>query len=121
MPYVSDRKIPLLCQEPDTFGRITVTMEDYSKWYGVILLHPDGRVENVDGDLLNTLEREFRHPVRGDHNFHPQLLNKIAEHYKGVVDWRAFEMACGRWVLEIDESLVGGIEVDSLYFHSPRG
>lgn len=101
MIYVSSRNIPLLAQER---GKVPiVTMENYGKWYGVDIIHPDGRVEGVDPDLLSDLERESGTCLMGDHNYHPQLLERVAVHYKGKVDWRAAQMAGGRWTYEIED------------------
>lgn len=72
------------------------------KWYGIQVLHPSGKVESVDCDMLSDIEREFpAHPLRGDHNFHPFLLKQVAKRLGGTVDWRAHEMTAGRWLNEI--------------------
>lgn len=100
MTYVSYRGIPLLCQ--DRGKTPIVTMENYVKWYGVQILQPNGVVETVDCDIMSDIEREFpKYPLRGDHNFHPFLLKRIAERIGGTVCWRAHEMTAGRWLHEI--------------------
>ena len=106
--YHSDRNIPLLCQERDSFGRPIVTMENYCKWYGVQVLHPDGRVENVPHDDLSAIADRLGACLMGDHNFHPRLLNEYAKQIGGIADWRAIEMTGGRWVSEqMDGNLPG--------------
>lgn len=98
--HVSDRGIPLLCQSPSSFGKPIVTMENYCKWYGIIILHPDGRVENADPGDLDEICTRVGHHLMGDHNFHPRLLSELAKQIGGTADWRAMEMAGGRWVSE---------------------
>lgn len=106
--YVSERDILLFCQEPNTYGKPTVTMEDYMKWYGVHILHSDGRVESVSPDLLSEIDDKLGGGLMGDHNYHPHLLRGIAKHIGGVVDYRAEEAVTGRWVNEILDGKMGG-------------
>jgi hypothetical protein len=107
--YVSQRGIPLLCQSPSTFGKPIVTMENYCKWYGVQVLHPDGRVEGADHDDLSRIADRLGHCLMGDHNYHPRLLNEYAKQIGGTADWRAIEMAGGRWVSEILDGDLPGL------------
>lgn len=111
--YLSYRGIPLLCQEPSTFGKPIVTMENYCKWYSVEILYPDGRVESADPGLLDDIERRVGSCLMGDHNFHPRLLNELAQEIDGEADYRAIEMAGGRWVNEqMDGELEGFANFD---------
>lgn len=98
--YLSSRGIPLLCQTPSSFGKPIVTMENYCKWYGVYILHPDGRVESADHDLLSEICDEVNYCLMGDHNYHPRLLNELAKKIGGTADYRAIEATGGRWVSE---------------------
>jgi hypothetical protein len=105
MTYVSPRGIPLLTQQVSSFP--IVTLEDYVKWYGADILWPDGRVENVNVDWYCEIVREYpKYPLMGDHNYHPFLLEKIAERIGGQVCWKAREMATGRWINEIRDGEV---------------
>lgn len=114
--YLSDRGIPLLCQSPSTFDKPIVTMENYCKWYGVQILFPDGRVENVDPGVYDEICDRLNACLVGDHNYHPRLLNEIAKLIGGVADDRAIEMTAGRWVCEqLDGKLPGMPNVDIPY------
>lgn len=114
--YVSDRGIPLLCQEPSTFGKPIVTLENYEKWYGLYILHPNGRVEGADPGALGLIDHRLGGCLFGDHNFHPRLINEFANDIGGTADWRAVEMAGGRWVSEqLDGSLPGMPNFDIPY------
>ena len=106
--YRSERGMPSLCQSPSEFGKPIVTLENYCKWYGVYILHPDGRVEGVDPGLLNELAEKVGHCLMGDHNYHPRLLNELAKHISGQADHRAVEVAAGRWWYEILDGRIEG-------------
>lgn len=106
--YRSYRGMLLLCQSPSTFGKPIVTMENYVKWYGIQILHPDGRVESADPGLLNELADRCDGTVMGDHNYHPRLLNELAKEIGGEVCWRSLEMTAGRWVAEIMDGEMEG-------------
>lgn len=99
MQFQSSRKIPLICQ---TVGAVPIiTMENWPKWYGVEILHPDGKVEDVDPDLLDELCGNLG--LMGDHNYHPKLLEMVANNLGGVVDQVSLCVAAGRWKVEIDD------------------
>ncbi|MFO5701771.1 hypothetical protein ACLBSN_31875, partial [Klebsiella pneumoniae] len=68
---------------------------------GLNIVYPDGRVEWVDTDLLAEIERESKFSVMGDHNYHPILLDKVAEKIGGVACEVARELMTGRRVLEV--------------------
>lgn len=108
--YTSDRGLPLLCQTPEERG-IVVTLENYSKWYNIQLLHPDGRVEKLSYNNplvdINAIEERVGTNLHIDHCFHPRLLEEIAKELGGFADWRAVEMAGGRWVNEMMEGMLG--------------
>ncbi len=106
-PYLSERNIPLFTQEVDAFKRPIVTMENYCKWYGVYILHPDGSVEGVDPGLMADIQSQDNGCLFGDHNYHPRLLNKLAKRINGAVDSIALEVVTGRWVAEIMDGDLG--------------
>lgn len=99
--YLSERGIPLLCQSPSSFGKPIVTLENYCKWYGLVILYPDGRVKHVDPEIISECCDKVDFILTADHNFHPRLINEVAKLIGGEADWRAIEMAGGRWVSEI--------------------
>lgn len=107
--YLSSRGIPLLCQTPSSFGKPIVTMENYCKWYGIDILHPDGRVESADPGLLDEICDEVGHYLMGDHNYHPRLLNELAKKIGGTADYRAIEATGGRWVSEQMDGVLPGM------------
>lgn len=115
--YLSWRGIPLLCQSPSTFGKPIVTLENYCKWYGLEILHPDGRVESVDPGILDECCDRVEGVLMGDHNYHPRLINEVAKHIGGIACHRAVEMAGGRWVAEIMDGELPGFP----NFDIPRG
>lgn len=103
--YVSYRNLPLLAQEPDKGGRPIITMENYCKWYGVQLLHPDGTVESIDhDDVLSKIERKVGGCLMGDHNFHPTLLVALGKEMNWAVDPLSLEMVTHRWAVEIEDA-----------------
>ena len=103
MTIVSDRNIPLLCQEVSSFPLIV--LEDWNKWYSAFVLFPDGRVEKVSIDVIVEIEDKEGTMLYRDHNFHPKLLALLGKHYGAEVDWKSDEMATGRWVHEIENRL----------------
>lgn len=78
-----------------------VTMENYCKWYGIQVVFPDGRVENVHPNVLDELCGNDH--FIGDHNYHPELLRRVAKHYGGHADYVSLEASAGRWAMEINE------------------
>lgn len=95
--YLSDRGIPLLyvaepCEVP------VVTLENYTKWYDVYLVMPDGSVQVVEGVLA--LVDKFDDAWWVDHLYHPRLLYRLAQVLNATVDERAIEVAAGRWMIE---------------------
>lgn len=97
--HYSWRGLPLIYVEKHDVP--IVTMENYCKWYGIQVVHPDGKVENVDVDLLDKLCGSD--VLMGDHNYHPILLRRVAKHYGGHVDGISLEAAGGRWKAEIED------------------
>lgn len=95
----SQRNIPLIY-----IGRHDVpivTMENYMKWYGIYVVHPNGVVENVAPDVLDELCGDDY--FIADHNYHPTLLRRVAKHFNGEVDPVSLEVALGRWKMEIED------------------
>lgn len=109
--YFSPRCKPLLymgnpCEVP------VVTLENYTKWYEIFLVMPDGSVQAVDSGIVTDIEDPKVRRMWVDHHYHPRLLYRLAEYYKGTVDERAVEVAAGRWMIE-------RVDDDKNQFHDP--
>ncbi len=88
--WKSHRGYPLIYMGPAPGKSPILTMENCSKWYGVILLHPSGEVEEV--------------PFPGnfcDHVPDPDSFDICCEQYGYELDEMALEMVVGRWELEV--------------------
>ena len=98
--YFSKRGHPLVWATHPPLGVIAVTVENYMKWYGLHLIHPDGRVDEIPfpsdlkyGDSTNT-----SHCC--DHAPNPMWVQRFC-HDKGyLLDLQALEMIIGRWEIE---------------------
>ena len=78
-----------------------VTLENYTKWYNIQVILPDGNVGIVDPAFILKCADECPSGKRWiDHLYHPVLLEKIAEKLDAELCERAHEVAAGRWYLE---------------------
>lgn len=102
--YLSKRNIPLL-YVGDPVDVPIITMENYTKWYGIYLVMPDGSVELVKPDLMMVAAESLPFLPFGDHLYHPQLLIQLRRDHGWEVDERAIETAGGRWVREHNSML----------------
>jgi hypothetical protein len=97
--YLSDRGIMLLyVGEPVSVP--ILTLENYTKWYSVFMIMPDGTVEKIPGNMITHILSKHKDAEISDHCFHPRLLYRLAEYYKGELHERAAEVAAGRWMNE---------------------
>lgn len=97
--YKSDRGMALLyVGEP--LDLPVITLENYIKWYNIFMVMPDGTVQTVPIEMVQKALDESRTALQIDHNFHPELLDRLGELLNAEVDERATEVATGRWVLE---------------------
>jgi hypothetical protein len=99
--YLSWRGLPLLyVAEP--LGKSVLTLENYTKWYRVQLVMPDGSVQDVESGKI--LEANDKISIHGwmDHLYHPKLLIQLAKDLDAWTDERALEAAGGRWLREHD-------------------
>lgn len=109
--YFSERGHPLLfvgepCSVP------VITAENYTKWYNLYIVMPDGSVQQVEsGDILEIDDRKVG-CLWVDHHFHPRLFYRLAEKLGGTIDERAVEVAAGRWMIEREDD-------DKYNFHDP--
>jgi hypothetical protein len=97
--YFSPRGIPLLyigepCEVP------VVTLENYTKWYEIFLVMPDGSVQAVPSNIVSNIDDPKVGLLWVGHHFHPRLLYRLADYYNGCTDERAVETAAGRWMIE---------------------
>lgn len=74
-----------------------IALEDYDKWYSIYVII-NGEVNVIDVDLV----LKYTDGTWCDHCYHPDLLEKLAEHYGGIVDERSSEVAMGRWYFEVE-------------------
>lgn len=106
--YLSKRNIPLLyIGEPVSVP--VLTLENYTKWYNIYLVMPDGAVDTVNSDVILDIVSQYQsreYPCLWvDHLYHPFLLEKLAEKLNAELDERAQEVAAGRWYFESDIQL----------------
>lgn len=108
--YLSWRGLPLL-YVGKPLDKPVLTLENYTKWYRVQLVMPDGSVQDVESGKL--LEANDKIDIYGwvDHLFHPKLLIQMAKDLNAYTDERALECAGGRWMREND-GLREAIEAD---------
>ena len=92
--YRSNRGHPLLAQT--TQNKPILTLEAYSKWYNIHLLHPDGTVTEVESEVI----LKAAPGLWIDHNYHPMALILVAMHLDVYYCELSLELAAGRCVLE---------------------
>jgi len=106
--YFSKRNIPLLYIGKPVDKPI-ITLENYTKWYNVYAVMPDGSVSVVDAADVIEVASQYRSKENPglliDHLYHPLLLEKLAEKLGMELDERAQEVAAGRWHYESDIQL----------------
>jgi hypothetical protein len=110
---VSDRNMPLVWSTTHDPGDITLTVENYCKWYSLFLVHPDGRVEQIPFPGEGYCKSD--ESPYADHVPNPVVVQRFAERHGYVIDERAFEVMVGRWHLEAkheDETIYGGDVVE---------
>ena len=97
--FKSERGIPLICQGKDN-NKPVVTVENYCKWYQIFVIYPDSTVVPADWPTLNKINKSSDKHLIGDHIFHPELLEKFADHIGGYVHDVSLEAVTGRWMFE---------------------
>jgi len=99
--YLSWRNLPLL-YVGKPLNKPVLTLENYTKWYRVQLVMPDGLVIDVPSGKI--LAANDKIPIHGwmDHLYHPKLLIQLAKDLDAWIDERAIEVAGGRWLREND-------------------
>jgi len=82
------------CHEP------VVTMRNASKWYGLVVVYPDGKTVEHD---FGQLEPFTEHSAYRDHVPNPAAVQRWADSGGYLVDQRALEMMLGRWLIESND------------------
>jgi len=78
-----------------------LTVENYPKWYGLFLVHPDGAVQEVDFGVLHKFSDKAGQPPYVDHVPNAKLIPALAESRGWILDPCSYEMMVGRWECEI--------------------
>lgn len=97
--YVSRRGFPLLYVGKPMAVPV-LTLENYTKWYGIYLVMPDGTVQGVNPSDIESMTTAYLDAIWADHLYSPHLLYRLAKHLRAELDERAMEVAIGRWLLE---------------------
>lgn len=92
-----------------------VTLENYTKWYNIYLVMPDGSIQDVPASVVLEVCDKYPDARWVDHLYHPRLLYRVAHHLNATTCERSIEVAIGRWILE---SMDRQEEVDR-NFHDP--
>lgn len=95
---LSTRNI-LLTWQGGNLGYPIICLELYTKWYDVYVVQVDGSIETVPSDLFLDLASRGAESVVIDHDYHPNFLQRVADHYGGQVCELSKELAMGRWFL----------------------
>lgn len=106
--YLSERGMPLLYVGA-LVEKAVITLENYTKWYRVYMVLPDGQVHAVSTTAIEEANEKIPFQGWADHLFHPQLLIQLARDFDAEIDERALECAAGRWMRE-NPSMVKIIE-----------
>lgn len=104
LTLTSPRNHPLVLPGIDGFPvKTTITVELYEKWYGLYLVHTDGRVEEIpfpeDTECCPSGVSAYR-----DHVPNPRVVAKFAQLHDYHVDWLAIELMVGRWEVEATDN-----------------
>ena len=116
--YFSDRGLPLLFVH--RLNNIpVVALENYTKWYSIYLIVPNGgkgEVVKIDPRTIFEVCAKYSDARWVDHLYHPRLLYRLAQHLNATVCERSAEVAAGRWIMESREF---EDECDRFKFHDP--
>lgn len=100
--HFSGRGVPLVWVTRPLRDRAVLTVENYTKWYSLFLIHPNGAVEEVpfpDDKWARGNESAFC-----DHVPNPNAVQRFAADKGYGIDDQAYEMMVGRWELEVVDS-----------------
>lgn len=98
--YLSERGFPLLyIGEPLSVP--VITLENYTKWYSIYRIEPDGTVNKIPPEVIDEVMARHEDAFYVDHNPHPRLLFRLSVMLGADLDERAEEVATGRWIQEV--------------------
>ena len=103
--YWSRRPAPLVFTGDEGAGEgrdvPVLTVENFAKWYGLYLVHPDGRVEEIDFGVLEDAARKLGVSPYVDHVPRPEVVEATASARGWILDEASREVIVGRWRLEV--------------------
>ena len=102
--YLSERGIPLVYIGPPRYKPV-LTVENYCKWYGFHLVHPDGSVTSLSSDDYYEIQNHDLNAISGDHLYSPRLYYRIIAALNLHRCSETIDMLTGRWVSEFDEAM----------------
>lgn len=102
--YLSERGIPLVYIDPPR-DKPVLTVENYCKWYGFHLVHPDGSVTSLSSDDYYEIQSHDPSAISGDHLYSPRLYYRIVAALNLRRCSETIDMITGRWVREFDEAM----------------
>jgi len=92
----------IFCGDPES--KPVLTAENYSKWYELFLVMPDGTVGEVGFGELHELADERGVSPYVDHVPNPSLVSVLAERRGWSIDHVSYEVMVGRWEIEVVHS-----------------
>lgn len=100
--YITERGHPLLYMGEPLEGQSILTVENYSKWYSLYLIHHRGTFEPIDfGWLTATSNSNCDDPRVStpyiDHCPNPWVVQRLAEDMNWHLHEEALDMIIGRW------------------------
>lgn len=90
----STRQHPVvLSRRPNHADLSVLTVELYEKWYGLIVVHPSGAMQEIPFPTSETMTPYV------DHVPNPQVVKAYADANNLYIDELALELIVGRWNL----------------------
>lgn len=100
--YLSPRGIPLLYIDKP-LDKPVITLENYTKWYNIYLVMPDGSVVEKSVADVDENHRFLKQHYWVDHLVHPSALHALADQLGGYTEERSLEVSMARWITESGE------------------
>lgn len=94
--YLSKRGFPLIWSMHEPPIDHAITAEFYLKWYELYIVHPDGRVEELQYESLEAHTPPGESTYR-DHTPNPRAVHNFAEANNWSIDLIFWEVLRGRW------------------------
>ena len=101
MTYRSKRGHPLVFCGVTSASRPVLTVENYPKWYGFVLVKPDGSVEDVSFGVLQEVADERGVSAYVDSAPNAELVPELARKMGWHLDSVSYELMVGRWEAEV--------------------